>query len=282
MLKKVIMYLFNLLKNVINKVYYDRIGIYAGQASFFMVMSFFPLLILLLNIISHTSLIPNYFIPNIINKYVPETMQEYIIPVIGDVQKSSSGTMISISALFTIWAASKGSMAVVMGFRLALNTKKTTNWFILRVMSIFYTLVLLAAIVFALTLLVFGNSIFWRLASKYHFLNNLASVYSFSRYFTVLLLLTLFFIVIYKLGSNHSFRFRNMVPGAIFTSVSWAAFSFIFSLYVDNFKSFSYMYGSLTGIMLIMVWVYFCMFILFIGAEINTVIYESVKKEKEN
>ena len=61
----------------------------------------------------------------------------------------------------------------------------------------------------------------------------------------------------------------QQLPGAIFAAVCWLLFSFGFSLYFSNFSNFSYMYGSLAAIVLLMFWLYFCICILFIGAEIN-------------
>ena len=66
---------------------------------------------------------------------------------------------------------------------------------------------------------------------------------------------------------------KKQVPGAVIASIGWIIISKIFSIYLSLFKGFSIMYGSLTTIILIMMWVYLCIYIILIGAEINNYIY---------
>lgn len=274
MFKKSFLDTFKIPIKLLNKINNDRIGIYAGQATFFMVLSIFPIIMLLLNVISKTTLIPNYIIPNYIEMHMPPSIQGYLLSVIEEFQRASSGTMISISALLAIWSASKGAMAVILGLRLVLNSDKTTNWFIIRIVSVLSTIILLLSLIFSLILLVFGNSIFWKAASELPFLYNFSKLYTVVRYFSVLFILTLFFALIFKIGANRTLKYTDMIPGAMFTTIGWMIFSFLFSIYVENFSNFSYMYGSIAAIIIIMMWLYFCMYILFIGAEVNIIIYE--------
>ena len=68
-------------------------------------------------------------------------------------------------------------------------------------------------------------------------------------------------------------------PGALLASVGWIVFSYGFSFYIDHMANFSVMYGSLTAIVLLLLWVYFCMYILFIAAELNYKIRNYVAKK---
>ena len=84
---------------------------------------------------------------------------------------------------------------------------------------------------------------------------------------------------IYRFLPNHKVRLRYQLPGAIFTAFGWALASFIFSIYMDIFRGFSSMYGSLTTIVLIMLWLYFCMYVLLLGGEINLFVEEHLDIE---
>ena len=64
---------------------------------------------------------------------------------------------------------------------------------------------------------------------------------------------------------NHIVQLKVQLMGAAFSAVGWMIVSWIFSVYLDIFKGFSSMYGSLTTIVLIMLWLYFCMYILLLG-----------------
>ena len=62
---------------------------------------------------------------------------------------------------------------------------------------------------------------------------------------------------------------RCHLPGAVFSAVGWVLFSFFYSLYVTDFPNAASLYGSLAAVCLLMLWVYFCLLILLLGAELN-------------
>lgn len=75
---------------------------------------------------------------------------------------------------------------------------------------------------------------------------------------------------------NKKLTFKSQIPGAAICAVAWYVFSFALSIYVDYFNGFS-MYGSLTTIALIMLWLYFCMYIMMMSAEVNVIFNESFR-----
>ncbi|MBE5958303.1 MAG: YihY/virulence factor BrkB family protein [Lachnospiraceae bacterium] len=257
-----------------------RLAVYSAQASFYILMSFFPILLLFLNSLKYIP-IPDTLIPRLINHYAPNTLKSFLIQVFSELDHHSSKTIISVTAIFAIWAASRGALSIIFGMREIFEKDRYKNYFILRFFSMIYTVVLIISMVLTLVLLVFGNSIFKSLVSKYPALTFFNNFYTFSRYCIVFIILTLFFISIYKMG-NRLYQFMDMLPGALFTSLGWMIYSYFFSIYVDNFSKYSYIYGSLTALIIIMLWMYFCMFIMFIGAEINLYIYSHNQPQNKN
>ena len=73
--------------------------------------------------------------------------------------------------------------------------------------------------------------------------------------------------------------FRSQIYGAIFGAIALNVISFVFSRYLTIFKGFSITYGSLTTLMLIMMWTYSCFYTVFLGAELNKVINKSRNEE---
>lgn len=264
---------YKLTKYFFQKISEDKIGIYSAQASFFMILSIFPMIMLFLNIISHTAL-PESLIPAIIKGYTPSMIRSFLLQIVTELQNSSSGAIISITAILAVWSASKGALSIIFGMREILDATKNKNYFVLRFYSIIYIILLIISLVLTLVLLVFGNSIFRHFVDMYPVLHALEGLYTFSRYIIVMLVLTIFFISMYKMGGNKRYKFMDLLPGAMFTSLGWMVFSYLFSMYIDNFSNYSYMYGSLTAIIIIMLWLYFCMYIMFIGAEINEYLYD--------
>jgi membrane protein len=81
--------------------------------------------------------------------------------------------------------------------------------------------------------------------------------------------LLVFFLIIYIVIPNRKTKLLNELPGAMVCSAGWMGFSYAFSYYIDNFSNYASTYGSLTAVVLFMLWMYFCMYLLFIGAEVN-------------
>ena len=94
----------------------------------------------------------------------------------------------------------------------------------------------------------------------------------------VLLILAVLFLVLYKCIPNRKASFKSQCPGALISSLAWSIFSLAFSMYLDIALAASNMYGSLTMIVFIMIWMYFCMWILLIGAEINAYFEDKLRK----
>jgi YihY family inner membrane protein len=90
-------------------------------------------------------------------------------------------------------------------------------------------------------------------------------------------ILFVFFDIIFTMLPNKKLTFKSQIPGAAICAVAWYVFSFALSIYVDYFNGFS-MYGSLTTIALIMLWLYFCMYIMMMSAEVNVIFNESFRK----
>ena len=100
-----------------------------------------------------------------------------------------------------------------------------------------------------------------------------------------LVVLTLFWDMVYKYLPNRTnlskTTMKQQLPGAVFTSCGWLLISFIFSVYLDIFTGFSSMYGSLTTIILIMLWLYVCMYVILLGGELNALL-EGLEERRED
>ena len=177
--------------------------------------------------------------------------------------------VVPISALIALWSAGKGIQALTNGFNSIYQVQETRNFFVTRVRSVVYTLVFVIAIILTLILQVFGNSLQRELSSRFPVLDRLVTTIISMRVMISLFLLSLVFVMMYKFIPNRKATFRSQLPGAVLSAVCWSAFSFFFSLYVDFFSVTSNMYGSMTTIVLILLWMYFCMMFVMIGAQVN-------------
>ncbi|MFQ9515632.1 MAG: YihY/virulence factor BrkB family protein [Eubacterium sp.] len=275
--------LFKLVKKIYDffaKMSEDKIGIYTAQASFFIILSIFPFVLLLLNVIGLTS-IDKTFILNTINSYAPESIRPLLTQMINELYTHVSGTIISIAAVGAIWSASKGFLSVMFGIYNIYKVHQNRNYFVARFISMIYTVIFLIAMIITMILLVFGNRIFKFAISLIPALKDISILTLIVRYLIVFLVLTMFFVIIFRIANFKNTTFMKVLPGATFSSLGWIIFSYAFSIYVDNFSNMTYMYGSLTAVIILMLWTYFCIYIFFIGAEINIFYYPEITQNSE-
>lgn len=247
----------------------DQITIYAAQASFFLLISAFPLLMLAMNTIQFVSPDSLAQMLDTLSIMVPETFRPSLYNIVYEVYNKSSGTILSVTAITTVWSASKGVMAVERGLNQVYSSDTRIGYVRLRLLSYFYTIFFMAALLLVLILLVFGNNIQMFLEQRMPAVRDFSILVVGIRTFSSAFLLTGFFMLLYRFFPQRHVSLVDQFPGAIFSTFGWSIFSFVYSVYITNFSNYSYTYGSLAAIVLIMLWLYCCMTITLLGAEIN-------------
>ena len=240
---------------------------YAAQAAYFIILSFIPFMLLLMTSIKYTPLTREEVI-NVVMQVFPENFEGFIRGIVGEVYAKSLG-VVPISALIALWSAGKGIQALTNGFNTIYQVQETRNFIVTRIRSVIYTLIFVIAIVLTLILQVFGNSLQRELSNRFPFLDRLVTTIISMRLLISLGLLSLVFLMLYKFIPNRKATFRSQLPGAVLSAVCWSTFSFFFSIYLDFFNNAANMYGSMTTIVLILLWMYFCMIFVMIGAQVN-------------
>lgn len=268
-------YLIKTFRSFTKKLNEDAVSAFSAQAAFFIVMSFIPFLMLLLTLIQYLPITENLLI-QMASRVLPHTINTYIVSLIKEIYAQSPAAIISITAIMALWSASKGFLAMIRGFNFIYGIPETRNYFKLRCVAAVYTLIFAVTLLISLMILVFGNKIFVGVVNQFPILEELALLIMSLRTIVGLGVLFLIFSAMYLWIPNCSLRFFFVIPGALVSSTGWLVFSYLFSVYVDNFVNFN-TYGSLTVLILSMLWLYTCMYILFLGCEINAVIYDKLK-----
>ena len=259
----------------------DNISAYASSAAFFFFLSLVPLLLIVCSIITYTPLTENDLI-NVIKKIIPTAMDDSVISFVEQMYHRAS-TVLPIAIVVAIWSAAKGMMGLQMGLNVAHGVLESRNYFLKRLQACFYTIITVIAFAVTFAGAFFGKSFIKSITEHAPIVAPTLSFISRWRYIPVLLVLTITFLFIYTFVPNLKVKMRYQLPGAIFSAVTWVVFSWGFSVYVDNFNALS-AYGSLSTIILLSFWLYFAMYILLIGANMNKyfkpVIKVFLKKKK--
>ena len=263
------------------KISEDKITAYAAQTCYYLLLSFMPFIIALINII-HYFPVTSSDLLDLLENIIPQEFHPMLINIFTDIESSSSVALLSLTAIGLLWSAGKGFMTIKRCLNKINNCEYNRSWFIQRIFSSLYALILLLSIAASLLIIVFGEHLIAflqnRLASlggKFIVINAIFS----NRLFLVPALLTLFFSVMYTFIPNKKKHIIEEIPGAFIASIGWFLFSELYSLYITYMVKYSYTYGSLTTFMLLLIWMYICIIILFFGAEFNTLIEKKIFKQ---
>lgn len=198
----------------------------------------------------------------------PDSVTWLIRSIVIQVYNISDG-FIPLTVIVALWSAGKGVLSVTSGLNRIYSNTETRNYFYLRIRASIYTVLFLLAIMLSLIISVFGNSISVMVYEYIPFLSKVVDFIMRIRTFVTLIVLTIFWDLVYKFlpnrGHGAKTTMRRQLPGAVFTACGWLLISFFFSVYLDIFTGFSSMYGGMTTLILILLWLYVCMYIILLG-----------------
>lgn len=246
----------------------DNLTAYAAQAAFFIFISIFPFLMLLLSLLKYIPIFSSENIENWTSDFLTPQIGELLKGIFAEAGEYGSGAIISITTITALWACSKGVLGIIYGFNSIYKTTESRSYIRLRITAVIYTLGLIAAMTVVLILMVFGN----RILSFLPVMESIAGAVRIIRWLIAFGVLILFFLFLYTIIPDRKTKLKNELPGAVISAIGWIGFSALYSFYIDNFGNQSKVYGSLTAIILFLLWIYICMIILFVGAEINDIL----------
>ena len=245
-----------------------RIPIYASHASFFIALAVFPSLMLLLSLLRYTGLEVTV-LTEALDGVIPKALMPAAEKLIVNTYRSTTGTVVSISAITALWSASRGMHGMCTGLNSIYGVEEDRGFIRTRLMSVFYTFAFLIVLHLTLVLHVFGKSLLRWLplesSELLQFLENLVGL----RFFLLLGVQTVVFTAMFMVLPNRRNRLADSLPGALFASIGWLIFSGLYSVYVENFAGLSNVYGSVYAVALSMLWLYCCMSIVFYGGVLN-------------
>ena len=243
-----------------------KIPIHAAHTGFFMVLAVFPTLMLLLGFLRYTGL-QVQTLTDLVAELIPEALMPAAKRLILSAYQNTSGMVLSISAVTALWSASRGMYGLVRGINSVYGVKESRSWLYTRLYSMLYTFAFLVLLVLTLFLDVFGEKLlsYWPTQWPSGVLQDVLDL----RFVVLLLTQTLLFALMYTVLPNRNNRFVESLPGAMLAAVGWQVFSDLYSIYVERFTGYSNIYGSVYAVALSMLWLYFCISILFYGGALN-------------
>ena len=243
----------------------------ASATAFWFFLSLVPIVILGVSILPYTPLTEEQVLSALAAVF-PAAFQELIQIILSDVYARSVGVL-SVSIIATLWSAARGFASLIRGLELVYEQKKSSAYLPRRLRGMVYTLVMLLAMIATIALVVFGRQLMW-LAERY-----LPATHGFFRFLlhfrflVVILFLTAFFCLIYHWSTDVRLPFGHIFPGALLAAGVWSLLSLAFSAWV-RLTGGTGTYGSLATVVAVMLWLYYCQYILLLGACFNRALPE--------
>ena len=245
-----------------------KIPLHAANAGFFIVLSVFPALLLMLSLLRYTRLEVGDLL-ELLGSILPEALWDTAQELIISTYQSASASVVGVSAVTALWSASRGIHGLLQGLNAVYGVTESRGYFYARAISLLYTFAFLVVMLLTLGLHVFGSSLIGFLTMIDNpvliFLVDIIDL----RFFLLLILQTLVFTLMFMALPDKPNRFWDSIPGGLLASTGWLIFSDLYSIYVENFSGYANVYGSVYAVALSMLWLYCCLSILFYGGVLN-------------
>ena len=273
-----ILKIFHIIKEIFIEDANDHTSAYAAMSAFFFMLSLIPTMLLMLTLVQYTSL-TKVDIMSFVVRILPVNVTQTALSIINQVYNQSRA-VIPITMIVALWSAGRGVLAITAGLNWVYGSKETRNYLFLRIRATFYTVLFIIAIITTLVVLGFGNSISLFVEKYIPIASKVTDFMIQTRMVATFFGMTVFSVFIYRFLPDRNGKWYFQIPGSIFTSIGWQCTSFFVSKYLEIFKGFANMYGSLTTIVLIMLWLYFSMYIMLLGGKLNR--YFQMKNEENS
>lgn len=250
----------------------DKATLLAAAQAYYYLLAIVPLLILLLAILPYLQIDPQRavdFIGTVLPGEIAATFEDTIVSVV----TTPSGGLLTFGILGTLWSASNALSAFIVATNQAYGVEETRSFIKLKATAVVLTLGMLVAVIVALVLPIFGGTIIDTISSFLNLPQQTEIIFQVLRWVISIAVMSVVLALMYKFAPDKHFPFKEVIIGAVVATVLWQVVSFGFSIYVANFGSYSATYGSLGGLIVLMLWFFLTGLILVVGAEINAILH---------
>ncbi|MEC1291112.1 YihY family inner membrane protein [Bacillus mojavensis] len=268
------------------KELFGRYTLHEGQSksaelAYFFLLSLFPFLIFMLTLTAYLPISTDDVL-GVVKQYAPGSAMSLIESITHKTLNDRNGGLLSFGIIAALWSASNGMNSIVRSLNHAYEVEENRSFIIVRLTSIFLTIAMVFTILVALLLPVFGRQIGLLAADFVGASDLFLSIWTAIRWGVSPLVLLIVFSALYIIAPNKKLSLRFVMPGALFAAIGWIVVSTLFSFYVSTFANYSATYGSIGGIIVLMIWFYLSGILIILGGEINALLHKRKKLPDEN
>lgn len=274
------------IKSVINSVVENDFFGMASEMGFMLTIGICPLILFLTALFGYIG--KHYFMNPIfafMQNIMPADALNVIKIVLNEVFFFSKGGLIAILGFCITLFLSTNTLAIVAkGLNRAYKIKETRSFLYSRLLALIMVFVNALVLFLSITLIIFGKVITKFLVTYLGMTEHLANIMLFSRwpiaFFTLFILAYLSYYILPDLSGHEKLKRHSALPGSIFFCISWLIGSWGFSIYVNNLHTYNFVYGTIAGFAVMMMWLYYTSILILIGGEINSQLYEKLERKE--
>ncbi|KWX71437.1 YihY/virulence factor BrkB family protein [Paenibacillus jilunlii] len=262
---------FSFSKQLYQKIKLDDVQGISAQLTYYLILSLFPFLIFIMTLIGYAHISVEDKIRDL-EQIMPGEAISIIEEIVKDVAEGRSQALLSFGMLATLWAASKGINAIIKGLNRAYDIEESRVFWKIRGIAFLATLFIGLVVLLSILLLVLGTwlktQVFLLIDLPYGF----QKIWDLLQYAVPLFVMFAVFTLLYWIAPSRRLTLKEVMPGAMFATLGWIITSILFSVYVNQFSNFTETYGSLGGVMILLIWLYISSIIILAGGEINAIL----------
>jgi len=247
-----------------------------GQVTYYMILSFFPLLLFFLTLAGYANISSEQFFEDF--KYLlPEETYLMVESIVYEIFSTRSPTLLSIGMLGAIWASLNGISALMRGMVKAYGIKESRSFFKLKLISILLLFIVIVTFLISFVILFWGELFADRLFATMGATSIFPVLWQKIRLLIQFILLIATFIIMNRMATGPLTNMRQVFPGSLFAATGWVLISLAFAFYINHFSNYTVTYGSIGGVMILLLWLYWSCEILLLGCALNAVLIELKK-----
>ena len=250
----------------------------AAQLGFYFLLSLFPALVCITTLIGMLplqSIMPQLM--QYVQKILPQDSLSVVEKYLQQIPQDTGSSLVSLSLVGALVTASFGMLAMIKTLNTVYGVRETRPMWKIGGIALLLTIGVAAFTITSMTLMLVGENLGQRIADAVGLQSVGTSSGTFWQWPIALLLMLLVTSLIYYWGPNIKHPWRSLLPGSVFAVVLWVIVSLGFKLYAENLMNYNLIYGSITGVIVLMIWLYISGLVLLIGGEVNGA-YETINR----
>ena len=260
-----------LLKRTIGEMWADDVLNLAAQQAYYFFFALFPALLALISLASF------FPVQNLVDEVVARmstVAPPDVIQIVRDqllkISASNAGGLLTFAFLLTIWSSSSAMMSMSNTLNVAYDITEGRPWWKVRLIAVALTIGLSFFILISMTLIIVGPTFAERAAAALQLGPAFEWTWKILQWPLVFLLVVTAVALVYYFAPDAEQDWVWITPGSVLATTVWVLVSLGFKFYLSRFGNYNETYGTIGGVMVLLLWFYLSGVALLAGAELNS------------